>query len=90
MNGTFTSHQVAPGNDSITVGWRCAEICADLSSLCIRGSATLTLCYAKPCRLIQSLTSDSVIYLFFLTNYVSQDEPEPDRSSSTLNPAILY
>lgn len=47
INGTFTSHQVAPGNDSITVRWQRAEICADLSSLCVWGAATLTLCYAK-------------------------------------------
>lgn len=65
MNGTFTSHQVASGNDSITAGWRCAEICADLSSLCIRGSATLTLCYAKPYSLIQSLNLRLFDFFFF-------------------------
>lgn len=34
--------------------------------------------------------SDSLnLFFFFLTNYVSEDKPELDQSSSTLSPAIL-
>lgn len=49
---------------------------SDLSSVCIRDSTTLTL------RLFESF------FFFFQTNYVSEDKPELDQSS-TLSPAIL-
>lgn len=74
QNRIFTSDQGA------TVVWCRAEICADLSSVRIRDSATLTL------RLFES-------FFFFLTNYVNEAKPELDQhfesSHFEQNPTIL-